>query len=138
MSDGRRRIGSRRTSLWLHLVQGFNAAVMSTVRNTSLARTYPACDANGLAHAAACSQPGDSRLCRLHQYVPVLLNPCFSSVSTLTQLSATGVAIQKCNVNRRGDLHGGMICSLVDTVGSLALSAKGLSSSGASTDIHTT
>ena len=31
-----------------------------------------------------------------------------------------------------------MICSLVDTVGSLALSSKGLSSSGASTDIHTT
>ncbi|UZJ56818.1 hypothetical protein CBS101457_006138 [Exobasidium rhododendri] len=42
------------------------------------------------------------------------------------------------NLNRLGTLHGGLICSLVDTMGSLALASKGLYSTGVSTDIHTT
>lgn len=46
--------------------------------------------------------------------------------------------IAKHNLNRLGTLHGGLICSLVDTMGSLALASKGLYSTGVSTDIHTT
>lgn len=46
--------------------------------------------------------------------------------------------IEKHNLNRLGTLHGGLICSLVDTMGSLALASKGLYSTGVSTDIHTT
>lgn len=42
------------------------------------------------------------------------------------------------NVNRLGSVHGGLICTLVDTMGSLALASKGLYSTGVSTDIHTT
>jgi acyl-coenzyme A thioesterase 13 len=46
--------------------------------------------------------------------------------------------IGKHNLNRLGSLHGGLICSLVDTMGSLALASKGLYSTGVSTDIHAT
>lgn len=46
--------------------------------------------------------------------------------------------IGKHNVNRLGSVHGGLICTLVDTMGSLALASKGLYSTGVSTDIHTT
>jgi acyl-coenzyme A thioesterase 13 len=46
--------------------------------------------------------------------------------------------IGKHNLNRLSTLHGGLICSLVDTMGSLALASKGLYSTGVSTDIHTT
>jgi acyl-coenzyme A thioesterase 13 len=45
--------------------------------------------------------------------------------------------IGKHNLNRLGTLHG-LICSLVDTMGSLALASKGMYSTGVSTDIHTT
>ncbi|GAA5885209.1 hypothetical protein JCM16303_005906 [Sporobolomyces ruberrimus] len=40
--------------------------------------------------------------------------------------------------NRLGSLHGGLIASLVDTMGSLALSTKGLWLTGVSTDINIT
>lgn len=46
--------------------------------------------------------------------------------------------IGKHNLNRLSTLHGGLICSLVDTMGSLALASKGMYSTGVSTDIHTT
>lgn len=46
--------------------------------------------------------------------------------------------VEKRNTNRLGTLHGGVICSLTDTMGSLALASKGLYSTGVSTDIHTT
>ncbi|KAH9812852.1 HotDog domain-containing protein [Melampsora americana] len=40
------------------------------------------------------------------------------------------------NLNRLGSVHGGLISSIVDTCGSLSLSAKGLWMTGVSTDIH--
>ncbi|KAK0563230.1 hypothetical protein OC861_004912 [Tilletia horrida] len=46
--------------------------------------------------------------------------------------------IQQHNVNRLQTLHGGLICTLTDTMGSLAVASKGLYSTGVSTDIHTT
>lgn len=48
------------------------------------------------------------------------------------------VKIYKEQTNRSGNLHGGLICTLVDSVGSMALSSLGMWSSGVSTDIHTT
>lgn len=48
------------------------------------------------------------------------------------------MTVESQNVNRLGTLHGGVICSLTDTMGSLALASKGLYSTGVSTDIHTT
>ncbi|CEH19420.1 HGG motif-containing thioesterase [Ceraceosorus bombacis] len=48
------------------------------------------------------------------------------------------VTIRSENLNRLGSLHGGAICSLTDTMGSLALATKGLYSTGVSTDINTT
>lgn len=42
------------------------------------------------------------------------------------------------NLNRLGSVHGGLLCTIVDTMGSLALSSKGLYFTGVSTDIHTT
>lgn len=41
-------------------------------------------------------------------------------------------------MNRAGTLHGGMISTLVDSVGSLAVASKGLFNTGISTDIHAT
>ncbi|PWN93166.1 Thioesterase/thiol ester dehydrase-isomerase [Acaromyces ingoldii] len=49
-----------------------------------------------------------------------------------------GLTIGKHNVNRLGSLHGGLICTLTDTMGSLALASRGLYSTGVSTDISTT
>jgi acyl-coenzyme A thioesterase 13 len=46
--------------------------------------------------------------------------------------------IQKEHTNRLSSLHGGVICSLVDTIGSLAVCTQGFWQSGVSTDIHTT
>lgn len=46
--------------------------------------------------------------------------------------------VQSHNLNRLKTLHGGVICSLTDTMGSLALASRGLYSTGVSTDIHTT
>ncbi|EGG12678.1 uncharacterized protein MELLADRAFT_58511 [Melampsora larici-populina 98AG31] len=40
------------------------------------------------------------------------------------------------NLNRLGSVHGGLISSIIDTCGSLSLSAKGLWMTGVSTDIH--
>ncbi|KAK0529962.1 hypothetical protein OC834_003479 [Tilletia horrida] len=48
------------------------------------------------------------------------------------------LTIQQHNVNRLQTLHGGLICTLTDTMGSLAVASKGLYSTGVSTDIHTT
>lgn len=67
-----------------------------------------------------------------------------ATISSLSLLSAkpglinTKFVIAKHNVNRLGTLHGGLICTLVDTLGSLSLASKGLYSTGVSTDIHTT
>lgn len=41
-------------------------------------------------------------------------------------------------VNRAGTLHGGLITTLVDSVGSLAVASKGWFHTGISTDIHAT
>merc|ERR1711939_582331 len=66
------------------------------------------------------------------------------TMSTVEIIEATpgfvqaSMKITKPQTNRSGNLHGGMVCSPVDTIGSLALASKGLASSGASTDIHTT
>jgi len=46
--------------------------------------------------------------------------------------------IKKHNVNRLNGLHGGLISSLVDTMGSLALSSQGLWMTGVSTDMSIT
>ncbi|GAA6062671.1 hypothetical protein JCM10212_000571 [Sporobolomyces blumeae] len=46
--------------------------------------------------------------------------------------------VQRHQVNRLGSLHGGVIASVVDTMGSLALSSKGLFMTGVSTDINVT
>ncbi len=35
-------------------------------------------------------------------------------------------------------MHGGLLCSLCDTMGSLAIASRGFYSTGVSTDIHTT
>ncbi|CAO1625785.1 unnamed protein product [Parajaminaea phylloscopi] len=48
------------------------------------------------------------------------------------------LTVGKHNLNRLGSVHGGLLCTIVDTMGSLALSSKGLYSTGVSTDIHTT
>lgn len=46
--------------------------------------------------------------------------------------------IEQHNVNRLGSVHGGLVCTLTDTMGSLAVASHGLYSTGVSTDIHTT
>ncbi|GAA6000665.1 PaaI family thioesterase [Rhodotorula paludigena] len=46
--------------------------------------------------------------------------------------------VKKHQVNRLGGLHGGLIASLVDTGGSLALASKGLYMTGVSTDMSQT
>lgn len=46
--------------------------------------------------------------------------------------------VQQHQTNRLTSLHGGLIASLVDTMGSLALSTKGLWLTGVSTDINIT
>ncbi|KAH8913397.1 Thioesterase/thiol ester dehydrase-isomerase, partial [Atractiella rhizophila] len=46
--------------------------------------------------------------------------------------------VEPYNVNRLGTLHGGLIGSLVDTMGSLSVASKGLFMTGVSTDISTT
>jgi len=46
--------------------------------------------------------------------------------------------IEPYNVNRLKSLHGGLVCSLVDTMGSLALSSRGMFMTGVSTDMHIT
>lgn len=48
------------------------------------------------------------------------------------------LTVGKHNLNRLGAVHGGLLCTVVDTMGSLALSSKGWYSTGVSTDIHTT
>ncbi|ORY75957.1 Thioesterase/thiol ester dehydrase-isomerase [Leucosporidium creatinivorum] len=48
------------------------------------------------------------------------------------------MVVEKHQVNRLGSLHGGVTASLVDTVGSLSLSTKGLWMTGVSTDIGVT
>ncbi|KAL9936867.1 hypothetical protein V8E36_004102 [Tilletia maclaganii] len=48
------------------------------------------------------------------------------------------LTIQQHNLNRLQSLHGGLICTLTDTMGSLAVASRGLYSTGVSTDIHTT
>ncbi|WFC95203.1 hypothetical protein MBRA1_001850 [Malassezia brasiliensis] len=47
-------------------------------------------------------------------------------------------AIGKENLNRAGTLHGGLIMTLVDSVGSLAVASKGWYNTGISTDINAT
>lgn len=67
-----------------------------------------------------------------------------ATIGSLSLVSAkpgqitTRLPLAKHNMNRLGSLHGGLICTLVDTMGSLALASKGLYSTGVSTDIHTT
>ncbi|BGP18577.1 hypothetical protein JCM10213_003035 [Rhodosporidiobolus nylandii] len=46
--------------------------------------------------------------------------------------------VERHQVNRLQGLHGGLIASLVDTMGSLALASKGLYMTGVSTDINIT
>ncbi|KDN51416.1 Thioesterase/thiol ester dehydrase-isomerase [Tilletiaria anomala UBC 951] len=46
--------------------------------------------------------------------------------------------VEQHNVNRLGTVHGGLICTLTDTMGSLAIASHGFYSTGVSTDIHTT
>ncbi|GAA6011301.1 hypothetical protein JCM11491_006789 [Sporobolomyces phaffii] len=48
------------------------------------------------------------------------------------------MTVQQHQTNRLSSLHGGLIASLVDTGGSLALSSKGLWLTGVSTDINIT
>lgn len=67
-----------------------------------------------------------------------------ATISALSITSARPGSIQarlkigSHNVNRLGSVHGGLVCTLTDTMGSLALASKGLYSTGVSTDIHTT
>jgi acyl-coenzyme A thioesterase 13 len=63
---------------------------------------------------------------------------CFPSLRILAArpgLVRASVRIRSENLNRLGTLHGGAICSLTDTLGSLALASRGLYSTGVSTDI---
>ncbi|KAM0752786.1 Thioesterase/thiol ester dehydrase-isomerase [Meredithblackwellia eburnea MCA 4105] len=46
--------------------------------------------------------------------------------------------VKEHQANRLKSLHGGLTSSLVDTMGSLALSSKGMWMTGVSTDIHVT
>ncbi|WFD34102.1 hypothetical protein MCUN1_000934 [Malassezia cuniculi] len=46
--------------------------------------------------------------------------------------------IEKENLNRARTLHGGMIATLVDTAGSLAVASRGLFRTGVSTDLSST
>ncbi|WFD38479.1 uncharacterized protein MJAP1_001432 [Malassezia japonica] len=50
----------------------------------------------------------------------------------------TEFTIGKENLNRAGTLHGGLIATLVDSVGSLAVASKGWYNTGISTDINAT
>lgn len=64
--------------------------------------------------------------------------PTLSITSARPGLIYGKLAVEKKNVNRLGFVHGGLICTLVDTFGSLALASKGCYSTGISTDIHST
>ncbi|GAA93768.1 uncharacterized protein L969DRAFT_182167 [Mixia osmundae IAM 14324] len=46
-----------------------------------------------------------------------------------------GFKVQRHQLNRMGGLHGGVLAACVDTFGSMALSSKGLYSTGVSTDL---
>ncbi|KDQ13708.1 hypothetical protein BOTBODRAFT_133267 [Botryobasidium botryosum FD-172 SS1] len=48
------------------------------------------------------------------------------------------IRIEKYNLNRAQSLHGGLILSLTDTIGSLAVATKGQYMTGVSTDISAT
>jgi len=49
----------------------------------------------------------------------------------------TSLTIEPYNLNRVGTVHGGLIMSLTDTLGSLAVASKGHFMTGVSTDIGT-
>lgn len=46
--------------------------------------------------------------------------------------------IQAHNLNRLGSVHGGLVSTLVDTGGSLAISSHGYYATGVTTDLHAT
>ncbi|GAA5922022.1 hypothetical protein JCM3775_003465 [Rhodotorula graminis] len=48
------------------------------------------------------------------------------------------MTVEPKQINRLGGLHGGLIASLVDTMGSLALASKGMYMTGVSTDMNQT
>jgi acyl-coenzyme A thioesterase 13 len=48
------------------------------------------------------------------------------------------LAIETCHLNSKGTLHGCVSASLVDWAGGMAIASTGLSSTGVSTDMHTT
>lgn len=48
------------------------------------------------------------------------------------------MVVEQHQTNRLTSLHGGLIASVVDTMGSLALSSRGLWLTGVSTDINVT
>ncbi|KDE09456.1 hypothetical protein MVLG_00358 [Microbotryum lychnidis-dioicae p1A1 Lamole] len=61
----------------------------------------------------------------------------------VTQVPKPGVVeaemvVKQHQINRVGSLHGGLTSSLVDSMGSLALSSRGLWMTGVSTDINVT
>ncbi|PKI84415.1 hypothetical protein MVES_001701 [Malassezia vespertilionis] len=51
---------------------------------------------------------------------------------------STSFAIRRENLNRAGTLHGGLVATLVDSVGSLAVASMGWHNTGVSTDISAT
>lgn len=64
--------------------------------------------------------------------------PSFTLLSARPGLFLASLPIQKHNLNRLGSAHGGFVCTLMDTCGSLALATKGMYSTGVSLDISTT
>ncbi|RIA87892.1 putative PaaI_thioesterase family protein [Glomus cerebriforme] len=46
--------------------------------------------------------------------------------------------VEKVHLNRLGSVHGGLLSTLVDVVGSLAIASKGMYSTGVSTDLNIT
>lgn len=61
--------------------------------------------------------------------------PTLQILSAKPGLVRAELTIGKTNLNRLGSLHGGLICTLTDTMGSLALASRGMYSTGVSTDI---
>ncbi|CED82981.1 HGG motif-containing thioesterase [Phaffia rhodozyma] len=59
-------------------------------------------------------------------------------ISAIPGSVEASLTIRPEGINRGKTLHGGAICSITDTMGSLALSSTGLHSSGVSTDIGAT
>lgn len=46
--------------------------------------------------------------------------------------------VQQTHLNRLGSVHGGLVSTLIDTGGSLAIASKGFYATGVTTDLHAT